>query len=88
MNPMLQFLNPKGNNLAAMINTFTSTMKMAKNPAIALQTMMNNNPAIQKAVEDAQKYVEENGGDVEKAYRRFTDQNGVCGDDIIQMFKK
>ena len=88
MNPMLQFLNPKGNNLAAMINTFTSTMKMAKNPALALQTMMDNNPTIQKAVEDAQKYVEANGGDVEGAFRKFTDQNGISGDNIIQMFKK
>ena len=89
VNPMLQFLNQsKGNNLAALINTFTSTMKMAKNPALALQTMMNNNPAMQKAVEDAQKYIEENGGDAQSCFYKFADQNGVSGDNIIQMLKK
>lgn len=88
INPMLQFLNPKGNNLAAMINTFTSTVKMAKNPAIALQTLMENNPEIKGAVEEAQKYIEECGGNPETAFRKFADKNGVSADNILQMFKK
>lgn len=87
---MLQFLNPnKGNNLAEMINKFTSTVKMSKNPALALQTLMQNNPAVQKAVEEAERYInEECGGDAERAFRKFADQNGVSGENIIQMFKK
>lgn len=87
---MLQFLNQsKGNNLAEMINKFTSTVKMAKNPGLALQTLMQNNPAVQKAVEEAERYInEECGGDAERAFRKFADQNGVSGDNIIQMFKK
>ena len=89
MNPMLQFLNPKGNNLGAMINMFTSTVKMAKNPQIALQTLIQNNPGIQKAAEEAERYInEECGGDAERAFRKFADQNGVSGDNIIQMFRK
>lgn len=84
---MLQFLNPKGNNLAETINKFTSTFKMAKNPAIALQTLVDNNPGMQKAVEDAQRYIEQCGGDPETAFRKFADQNGVSADNIIQMFK-
>ena len=89
MNPMLQFLNPKGNNLAELINTFTSTIRMAKNPALALQTLMQNNPQIKKAAEDAERYInEECGGDAETAFRKFADQNGVSGDNIIQMFRK
>lgn len=86
---MLQFLNPnKGNNLAEMINKFTSTYKMAKNPALALQTLMDNNPNMQNAVESAQKYIDECGGDPERAFRKFADQNGVSADNIIQMFRK
>ncbi len=86
---MLQFLNQsKTNNLAETINKFTSTIKMAKNPSIALQTLINNNPNIQGAVDNAQKYIEECGGDPETAFRKFADQNGVSADNIIQMFMK
>lgn len=84
---MMQFLNPKGNNLSETINKFTSTMKMAKNPALALQTMMQNNPSIQNAVQSAEKYIEECGGDPETAFRKFADQNGVSAENIIQMLK-
>lgn len=88
MNPMLQFLNQKGNNLAAMINMFTSTVKMSNNPALALQTLMDNNPNVKRAMEQAEKYIEENGGDVETAFRKYADQNGVSAENIIQLFKK
>lgn len=86
VNPMLQFLNPK-NNLAETINKFTSTVKMSKNPAIALQTLMQNNPDIQKAVQEAEKYMNECGGDPETAFRKYADQNGISAENIIQMFK-
>lgn len=88
MNPMLQFLNQKGNNLAAMINMFTSTVKMSNNPALALQTLIDNNPEVKKAMEQAEKYIQENGGDVETAFRKYADQNGVSAENIIQLFKK
>ena len=85
---MLQFLNPnKGNNLAEMINKFTSTVKMSKNPQIALQTLMQNNPNEQRAMQEAEKYVNECGGDAETAFRKFADQNGISAENIIQMFK-
>lgn len=71
-----------------MINKFTSTYKMMKNPALALQTLIDNNPNIQGAVDSAQKYIEECGGDPERAFRKFADQNGVSADNIIQMFRK
>ena len=88
LNPMLQFLNKsQGNNLAEMINKFTSTVKMSKNPAIALQTLMQNNPDIQKAVQEAEKYMNECGGDAETAFRKYADQNGISAENIIQMFK-
>lgn len=87
VNPMLQFLSPKGNNLAETINKFTSTVKMSKNPALALQTLMQNNPNIQSAVDSAQKYIDQCGGDPEAAFRKFADQNGVSAENIIQMFK-
>lgn len=86
-NPMLQFLNPK-NNLAETINKFTSTIKMSKNPALALQTMIDNNPNMKSAVENAQKYIEQCGGDPETAFRKFADQNGVSAENIIQMLKQ
>lgn len=86
VNPMLQFLNPK-NNLAETINKFTSTVKMSKNPALALQTLMQNNPDIQKAVQEAEKYMNECGGDPETAFRKYADQNGISAENIIQMFK-
>ena len=86
VNPMLQFLNPK-NNLAETINKFTSTVKMSKNPALALQTLMQNNPNIQSAVDSAQKYIDQCGGDPETAFRKFADQNGVSAENIIQMLK-
>ena len=84
---MLQFLNPKGNNLAETINKFTSTMRMAKNPALALQTLMDNNPNIQGAVQSAEKYIQECGGDPETAFRKYADQNGVSAENILRMFK-
>lgn len=86
VNPMLQFLNPK-NNLAETINKFTSTVKMSKNPALALQTLMQNNPDIQKAVQDAEKYMNECGCDAETAFRKYAEQNGISAENIIQMFK-
>ena len=86
---MLQFLNPnKGNNLAEMINKFTSTVKMSKNPALALQTLIQNNPNIQSAVDSAQKYIDECGGDPETAFRKYADVNGVSAENILQMFRK
>ena len=88
INPMLQFLNQKGNNLAAMINTFTSTVKMAQNPQSALQTLMQNNPNVKKAMEEAEKYIQENGGDVETAFRKYADQNGISAENILQLFRK
>lgn len=86
LNPMLQFLNPK-NNLAETINKFTSTIKMAKNPALALQTLMDNNPEVRSAVDSAQKYIDQCGGNPEAAFRKFADQNGISAENIIQMFK-
>lgn len=86
---MLQFLNlNKGNNLAELINKFTSTVKMSKNPALALQTLVENNPNMQTAIDSAQKYIEECGGDAETAFRKFADQNGVSAENILQMFRK
>ena len=86
---MLQFLNPnKGNSLAEMINKFTSTVKMSKNPALALQTLIQNNPNIQSAVDSAQKYIDECGGDPETAFRKYADVNGVSAENILQMFRK
>ena len=86
---MLQFLNQsKGSNLAEVINKFTSTVKMSKNPVLAFQTLMQNNPNMQKAVDSAQKYIDQCGGDPETAFRKFADQNGVSAENIIQMFRK
>lgn len=88
VNPMLQFLNPKGNNLAETINKFTSTVKMSKNPALALQTMIDNNPQLQKTIKEAEKYInEECDGNVEAAFRKYADKNGVSAENILQMFK-
>lgn len=86
LNPMQMFLNPK-NNLAETINKFTSTVKMSKNPSLALQTLMQNNPNIQGAVESAKKYIDQCGGDPETAFRKFADENGISAENIIQMFK-
>lgn len=61
---------------------------MAKNPALAFQTLMQNNPGMQSAVESASKYIDECGGDPEAAFRKYADQNGVSADNIIQMFRK
>lgn len=85
---MMQFLNPKGNNLAETINKFTSTVKMSKDPGLALQTLIQNNPNIQSAYDNAQKYINECGGDPERAFRKFADQNGVSAENILQMFRR
>ena len=71
-----------------MINTFTSTVKMAKDPQIALQTLMQNNPNIKGAVEQAEKYIQENGGNAEAAFRKYADENGVSAENILQLFRK
>jgi hypothetical protein len=49
---------------------------------------MQNNPNVKKAAEEAEKYIQENGGDVETAFRKYADQNGVSAENIIQLFKK
>jgi hypothetical protein len=61
---------------------------MSKNPALALQTLVENNPNMQTAIDSAQKYIEECGGDAETAFRKFADQNGVSAENILQMFRK
>ena len=89
-NPMLQFLNRNQKiNLAELISMFTTTFKMAKNPEIALQTLIQNNPQVKKAAEAAERYVkEECDGDVGRAIYKYADQNGVSAEDVIHLFSR
>ena len=55
-------------------------IKAAKNPSALAQTMVNQNPQVQKMIQDA-------GGDPKKAFYNAAKQKGIDPDEIINMLK-
>lgn len=80
MNPMLQNLNRQG--ISQILSPFKQTMGMLKacgNPQMMLNQMLGNNPQYQQAM----KYIQENGGDAQKAFYKMSQEMGVDPNDIL-----
>ena len=65
------------------IKKMFNTIKMASNPQMALTQMMKNNPAFAQA----QKLIEENGGDAKTAFYKLAEKQGVDPNQILNMFR-
>ena len=81
MNPMLQNLNRQGINQAiSPIKQAFSMIKNAGNPQMMLNQMMGNNPQYQQVM----KYIQENGGDPQKAFYKFAQENGADPNEVLK----
>ena len=58
-------------------------IQMAKNPQLALNEMLVNNPQAKAAIE----YVKANGGDSKTAFLRYVQQLGIDPQQIINQLK-
>lgn len=73
------------------INDLGMIKNVMSNPAQALSDMIKSNPKYQEfqaLPEEAQKYINENGGDAEMAFRKFAQANGVNPDAFIGLVSK
>lgn len=72
--------------IAGIINDVGTISNVMVNPLQAARDMIESNPKYQsfKELPDiAQKYVNDNGGDAEGAFRKFAQENGVNPDTFI-----
>ena len=58
-------------------------LKSANNPKMMLQQMMQNNPQMKMVMD----YVNQNGGDPEKAFYQMAQEKGVNPDDVLKMLR-
>lgn len=79
-NPMLVALNQ---SKVTPIKSMMQMLKSAGNPQMMLQQMISQNPQIRQAVQ----YVNDNGGNAEKAFYRLAKEKGVNPNDILQALK-
>lgn len=79
-NPMLQGLNQAKLNP---IKNMMQMMKSAGNPQMMLQQMVSRNPQIRQAIQ----YVNDNGGNAEKAFYKLAAEKGVNPDEILQALR-
>ena len=87
VNPILN--NPM-NGIKELINKFVGTAKVIKNPQIALQSLIQNNPKFKQyegVMDDVNNYVKQNGGDAEAACRKLASEHGINIDSLMNMFK-
>lgn len=87
MNPMMAILNSgKLSNLAQMAAPIKQTMNMVRaagNPQMMMMQMLGNNPQYAQA----QKLIQESGGDAQKAFYSLANQMGVDPNEVINALK-
>lgn len=66
--------------ISEIVNAF-NFLKNARNPQAMFLQMMQRNPMYQSAM----NYINQNGGDAQKAFYSMAEQCGVNPDDIINM---
>lgn len=84
MNPILQTM--MSNKLAQAIGPVRQMMnavQAAGNPALALQQIAGNNPAVQQAMQ----LVQQSGGDGRAAFEKLARENGIDPAQILAMLK-
>lgn len=79
-NPMLVALNQ---SRATPIKNMMQMMRSTGNPQMMLQQMMSQNPQIRQAIQ----YVNNNGGNAEKAFYKLAAEKGINPDEILQALK-
>ena len=82
-NPILQALGSQGNPQLNQVRQMINAIKSARNPQAMLNQMIQNNPQV-KGVMD---YINQNGGDPQKAFYAMARQKGVNPDEILKMLK-
>lgn len=84
MNPMLQSLNQS--KLAQNLTPIKNMMQMIKssgNPQMMFQQMLSQNEQIQQVMQ----YINNNGGNAEKAFYKLAAEKGINPNEILQMLK-
>lgn len=60
-----------------------NTIKAMSDPNAALQNLVNQNPNVQQAM----RYVQENGGDPKTAFYKLAAEKGIDPNEIAKLFK-
>ena len=81
MNPILQKMQMP-NNLNQ-IRNMMNTVKSAGNPQAMLMNMAQNNPNIKQAMD----FINQSGGDPQKAFYALAEQKGVNPEDILSQLR-
>ena len=77
MNPLLTgIMNPQMKQLM-------QTIKTSQNPQMALQQLMQSNPAMKQAID----YVNANGGNPKDAFYKLAKEKGIDPDSILNSLK-
>ena len=83
-------MNGAMSGIKEMFSKFVGTLKVMKNPQMALQSIIQSNPKYQQyesLMDDVNKYVERHGGDPESACRQLASEYGVDINALMKMFK-
>lgn len=81
MNPILQKMQMP-NNLGRLKNMM-NTVRNAGNPQAMLMNMAQNNPGIKQAMD----FINQSGGDPQKAFYALAEQKGVNPEDILSQLR-
>ena len=84
-NPIIQQMtkqSPIVGNLQK-VKEIMATIKNANNPQAMFNQMMGNNPQMKQVMD----YVNQNGGNAEKAFYSYAQQQGINPNEIINMLK-
>ena len=82
-NPILQALGSRGNPQVNQVKQMFDTLRAAKNPQAILNQMIQSNPKMRGVMD----YINQNGGDPQKAFYTMARQKGVNPEEILNMLK-
>lgn len=80
-NPMLQMMNL--NQGIRRVKGLYDTVRMAQNPQMALQKMLQSNPNVKQAMD----LINQGGGDPQTVFYNLARQQGVDPNQILNMLK-
>ena len=73
----------RNNPMMGQIKQMMSAVKMAQNPTALLNQMASNNPNLKQVMDIVNQY----GGDANKAFSAYAEQNGINPQEIMDMLK-
>lgn len=59
------------------------TVQMSQNPQMALQQIMQNNPAMKQTID----YVNANGGNPKEAFYKLAEEKGINPDSVLNSLR-